>query len=186
MWGIAKVARRLSELNDTISDIGNRLAEQLGAMTDEQARIADDVARIAAAQEAQDWYTAGRPTGIRSITTDNQEIDGMTVSNVTVELLPAKPTAVSQIVTVAVAGFQTAELTVPAADTLAKFAVPPGSVVTMTVASRDAAGNTSGAFLVDLFTPVDTIAPDSPDGIGAITVNDTAVPEPGFTELMPV
>lgn len=178
MFGIGKLSRRINELNDTISEIGHLLCAQLGAVTDALDRIAD-------ADEAQVWYTAGRPTGIRSLTIDNQEIGGMTISNVTVELLPAKVTAVAQIVTVSVEGFQTAEIPVPASETAAKFAVPPGSTVSLTVASRDAAGNTSAPFVVAPFVALDTEAPDSPDGIGAVRANDTEVVEPGFVELLP-
>lgn len=179
MFGIGKLSRRINELNDTISEIGHLLCAQLGAVTDALERIAD-------ADEAQVWYTAGRPTGIKAIKIDNQEIDGMTVSNVTVELLPAKPGAASQVCTVTVAGFQTAAIVVPAADTSLKFAAPPLSIVDLTVASRDAAGNTSGAFVVAPFELRDTVAPDSPDGIGAISVNDTEIAEPGYTELLPI
>lgn len=179
MFGIGKLSRRVNELNDTISEMGHLLCSQLGAVTDALERIAD-------ADEAQVWYTAGRPTGIRSISIDNVEISGMAISNVTVQLLPAKPGAASQVCTVAVAGFQTAEIVVTAPDVELKFAAPPLSIVDLTVASRDAAGNTSGAFVVAPFELRDTVAPDSPDGIGAISVNDTEIAEPGYTELLPV
>lgn len=109
----------------------------------------------------------------------------MAVSNVSVELLPAKPDAVSQVVTVAVAGYITAEIVVPASENVARFAVAQGSEINLTVASRDAAGNTSSPFVVAPFVAVDTEAPDSPDGIGAISSNDLDVAATGFVELVP-
>ncbi len=179
MFGIGKLSRRLNELNDTISEIGDRLCEQLGAATDAMERFAD-------AAEAHLWYTAGRPTGIRSIKIDTQEMDGMVISNVTVELLPTADDAVSQVVTVAVDGFQTAEIPVPKPETEVKFAVPADSTINMSVAAKDFRGNTSGSFTVEPFVAVDTAAPDTPAGIGAVRVNDTETAQPGYTELLPV
>lgn len=178
MFGIGKLSRRISELNDTISEIGDRLCEQLGAATDALDRIAD-------AAEAHLWYTAGRPTGIRAIRIDTQEINGMAISNVTVELLPTAEDAVSQVVTVAVDGFQTAEIVVAKPETEVKFAVPADSTINMTVSAKDFRGNTSGAFTVDPFVAIDTAAPDTPAGIGAVLVNDTETAQPGYTELLP-
>lgn len=89
MFGIGKLAKRLKWI-----------ADQLRHLSD----INDTLSRLADAAEYQVWYTSGRPVGIRSISIDNMiGEDGMTVSNVTVELLPAKVTAAAQIVTVAVA-----------------------------------------------------------------------------------
>lgn len=79
----------------------------------------------------------------------------------------------------------TREIVVPAAETVVRFAVPPSSEINMTVASRDAAGNMSSAFVVAMFAAIDTVAPDSPDGIGAVSVNDTDFAELGFDELVP-
>jgi len=150
--------------------------------------LRDELGRIADAREALAWYTTGVPDGIVSISVEEVEINGMAVSNVTVVLLPGKPTAVSQKVTVAVAGFVTATIDVPVTggeDTV-KFAVPPDSLIDMTVASVDTRGNVSGATIVPQFAALDMIAPDSPDGIGAVSINDTDVAEPGFAELIPV
>jgi len=55
-----------------------------------------ELGRIADAQEALAWYTTGIPDGIVSFSVEEVEINGMAVSNVTVVLLPGKPTAVSQ------------------------------------------------------------------------------------------
>ena len=182
MWGIGKIVRRLSGIEQAIE--GMQL--DLGEVASLIQTAAHHLDRIAVAQEAQVWYTAGRPVGIRGVTINNTVVGSMTVSNVTVELLPAKPTSASQVVTVAVAGFVEAEIVIPVPETLVKFAVPPMSTIDMTVASRDAAGNTSAPFVVAPFEAVDTVAPDSPDGIGAVSVNDTDVPDPGFIELVPV
>ena len=182
MLCFGKIRKQLRRIADAIID-----ASDIGT---DVAKLSQDVKRIANVAEywmrREMWSERGRPAGIVSMSVSTTiEENGMAVSNVSVELLPAKPEAVSQVVTVAVAGYITAEIVVPASENVARFAVAQGSEINLTVASRDAAGNTSSPFVVAPFVAVDTEAPDSPDGIGAISSNDLDVVATGFVELVP-